>query len=109
MCKRKESDKINLNYAIFRSEPIMTLSDLAQIGAHNKRENKAHNSNPDKKKELSHNNIELVPLNEKYVKDISVATTKQDQLFEYSNIPDYYKERVRDKDECVNHDFELER
>ena len=57
-----------MNYAIFRSEPIYTISDLAQIGSHNKREKKAYNSNPDIKKELSHNNIELVPLNEKYVK-----------------------------------------
>ena len=32
----------------------------------------------------------------KDVKDISVATTKQDELFEYANIPDYLKERVRD-------------
>ena len=59
---------MNLNYAIFRSEPIMTLPDLAQIGSHNKREKKAYNSNPDIKKELSHNNIELVPLSDKYVK-----------------------------------------
>ena len=55
---------MNLNYAIFRSEPIMTLPDLAQIGSHNKREKKAYNSNPDIKKD----NIELVPLSEKYVK-----------------------------------------
>ena len=68
LCNRKESDKMNLNYAIFRSEPIMTLPDLAQIGSHNKREKKAYNSNPDIKKELSHNNIELVPLSDKYVK-----------------------------------------
>ena len=27
-----------MNYAIFRSEPIYTLNDLAQIGSHNKRE-----------------------------------------------------------------------
>ena len=59
---------MNLNYAIFRSEPIMTLPDLAQIGSHNKREKKAYNSNPDIKKELSNNNIELVPLTDKYVK-----------------------------------------
>ena len=36
-----------MNYAIFRSEPIYTLNDLAQIGSHNKREKKAYNSNPD--------------------------------------------------------------
>lgn len=59
---------MNLNYAIFRSEPIMTLPDLVQIGSHNKREKKAYNSNPDIKIELSHNNIELVPLSDKYSK-----------------------------------------
>ena len=59
---------MNLNYAIFRSEPIMTLRDLAQIGSHNKREKKAYKSNPDIEIELSKNNIELIPLTEKYVK-----------------------------------------
>lgn len=29
-----------MNYAIFRSEPIMTTNDLAQIGSHNQREKK---------------------------------------------------------------------
>ena len=58
---------MNLNYAIFRSEPIYTLNDLAQIGSHNKREKKAYNSNKDIKIELSKNNIELVPIQEKYV------------------------------------------
>ncbi len=59
---------MNLNYAIFRSEPIMTINDLAQIGSHNKREKKAYNSNPDIDIERSKDNIELVPLAEKYVK-----------------------------------------
>lgn len=59
---------MNLNYAIFRSEPIYTINDLAQIGSHNKREKKAYNSNPDIKLELSKDNIELVPLADKYVK-----------------------------------------
>ena len=59
---------MNLNYAIFRSQPIMTLGDLAQIGSHNKREKQAYKSNPDIKIELSKDNIELVPLNCKYVK-----------------------------------------
>ena len=31
-----------MNYAIFRSEPIYTLNDLAQIGAHNKRDKKSY-------------------------------------------------------------------
>ena len=57
-----------MNYGIFRSEPIMTLNDLAQIGSHNKREKKAYKSNPNIKLELTKNNIELVPLAEKYVK-----------------------------------------
>ena len=57
-----------MNYAIFRSDPIYTLQDLAQIGSHNKREKKAYNSNPDIKIELSKNNIELKPLADKYVK-----------------------------------------
>ena len=59
---------MNLNYAIFRSEPIYTLQDLAQISSHNKREKQAYKSNPDIKLELSSYNIELVPLAEKYVK-----------------------------------------
>ena len=59
---------MNLNYAIFRSQPIMTIQDLAQIGSHNKREKQAYKSNPDIKLELSRYNIELVPLAEKYVK-----------------------------------------
>ena len=33
---------MDLNYAIFRSEPINNLNDLAQIGLHNKREKKAY-------------------------------------------------------------------
>lgn len=57
-----------MNYAIFRSDPIYTLNDLAQIGSHNKREKKAYNSNPNIKIELSKDNIEIVPLTEKYVK-----------------------------------------
>ena len=57
-----------MNYAIFRSEPIYTINDLAQIGSHNKREKKAYNSNPDIKLELTKDNIELVPLQEKYVR-----------------------------------------
>lgn len=29
---------MNLNYAIFRSQPIMTINDLNGIASHNKRE-----------------------------------------------------------------------
>lgn len=59
---------MDLNYAIFRSEPIYTLNDLAGIGSHNKREKSFYNSNPDIKISKSKDNIELVPLNCKYVK-----------------------------------------
>ena len=48
--------------------PVYTLNDLAQIGSHNKREKKAYNSNPNIKLELTKDNIEIVPLQEKYVK-----------------------------------------
>lgn len=65
---------MNLNYAIFRSEPIMTIPDLVQIGSHNKREKKVYQSNKDIKIELSKNNIELVPLNVKYVKGFDELT-----------------------------------
>ena len=65
---------MKLNYAIFRSEPIMTIPDLAQIGSHNKREKKVYQSNKDIKIELSKNNIELVPLNMKYVKGFDELT-----------------------------------
>lgn len=59
---------MNLNYAIFRSKPINTIQDLANIGSHNKREKKAYNSNPDIVLEKTKDNIELKPLAEKYVK-----------------------------------------
>ena len=65
---------MDLNYAIFRSEPIYTLPDLAQIGSHNKREKKSYQSNKENKLELSKNNIELVPLNVKYVKGFDELT-----------------------------------
>lgn len=57
-----------MNYAIFRSQPINTLQDLAQIGSHNKREKKAYKSNPNIKLDRSKDNIELVKCDEKYVK-----------------------------------------
>ena len=57
-----------MNYGIFRSQPIMTINDLSQIGSHNKRDKKAYKSNPNIKLEETKNNIELVPLADKYVK-----------------------------------------
>jgi len=58
---------MNLNYAIFRSEPIFTINDLAQIGAHNKRDKKSYKSNPDIDINRSKDNVDLIPLNTKYV------------------------------------------
>ena len=65
---------MELNYAILRVEPIMTIPDLAQIGSHNKREKKAYQSNPNIKLELTKNNIEFVPLDVKYVKGFDELT-----------------------------------
>ena len=58
---------MNLNYAIFRSEPIFTINDLAQIGAHNKRDKKSYKSNSDIDINKSKDNVDLIPLNTKYV------------------------------------------
>ena len=72
---------MNLNYAIFRSEPIMTLHDLAQIGSHNKREKKAYNSNPDIRKELSNNNRSYLVFSEEdyyFYEDINNMEAKYD-------------------------------
>ena len=99
-----------MNYAIFRSEPIYTLNDLAQIGSHNKREKKAYNSNPDIKPELTKNNIELVPLDSKYVKEFHeltkeyrleheerMKTERDDRKRTYSQMIDRSKNVVADE------------
>ena len=65
---------MNLNYAIFRSEPIMNTNDLSQIGSHNRREKKAYQSNPDIDITKNKDNIELVPLAEKYLKEFDNLT-----------------------------------
>ena len=57
-----------MSYAIFRSESINTLKDLGEIGAHNKRDKKSYKSNLDIDMSRSKNNIEIVPLNERYSK-----------------------------------------
>ena len=80
---------MNLNYAIFRSEPIYTLQDLTQIGSHNKREKQAYKSNPDIKLELKDNNIELVPLADKYVKGFYNITK------ELKKTTRYYENKVK--------------
>ena len=57
-----------MSYAIFRSESINTIKDLGQIGAHNKRDKKAYKSNPDIDITKTKNNIDIVPLSDKYTK-----------------------------------------
>ena len=73
---------MNLNYAIFRGEPIMTINDLAQIWTHNKREKKAYNSNTDIDIKRSKDNIELVTLSEKYVKGFYELTKNYKKEYE---------------------------
>ena len=70
----REVDIMNLNYAIFRSEPIMNTNDLSQIGSHNRRKKKEYQSNPDIDITKSKYNIELVPLAEKYLKEFDNLT-----------------------------------
>ena len=99
-----------MNYVIFRSEPIYTLNDLAQIGSHNKREKKAYNSNPDIKLELTKNNIELITLDSKYVKgfheltkeyrlehDERMKIEREDRKRTYSQMLDRSKNVVADE------------
>ena len=101
---------MNLNYAIFRTEPINNLNDLAQIGLHNKREKKAYKSNPDINMELSKNNIELVPLTDRYVKgfydltkeykkqhDERMKTERQDRKRTYNQMVNESKNVVADE------------
>lgn len=79
-----------MSYAIFRVEPINKLSDLAQIGSHNKREKKAYKSNPDIDFTKTKNNIDLVPLSEKYIKGFYNLTS------EYKKEYDKRMETMRD-------------
>ena len=79
-----------MSYAIFRVEPINKLSDLAQIGSHNKREKKAYKSNPDIDITKTKNNIEIVPLADKYIKGFYELTK------EYKKEHDKRMETMRD-------------
>lgn len=90
-----------MNYAIFKSEPIMTTHDLAQIGAHNQREKKAYNSNPDIRVEDSYKNLELVPLNYKYVKRFH-EMTKEYEKQHNEKMKTERKERQRTYIQMVN-------
>ena len=90
-----------MNYGIFRSEPIMTLNDLAQIGSHNKREKKAYKSNPNIKLELTKDNIELVPLAEKYVKGFHNLTKEYRKQHEEKQKTER-EDRKRSYTEMVN-------
>ena len=91
-----------MNYAIFRSEPVMTTNDLAQIGSHNQREKKAYKSNPDIRIEDSYKNIQLVPLNYKYVKKFH-ELTKEYEKQHNEKMKTERKERQRTYTQMVNH------
>lgn len=91
-----------MNYAIFRSEPIMTTNALAQIGSHNQREKKAYKSNPDIRIEDSYKNIQLVPLNYKYVKRFH-ELTKEYEKQHNEKMKTERKERQRTYTQMVNH------
>lgn len=91
-----------MNYAIFRSEPIMTTNDLSQIGSHNQREKKAYKSNPDIRIEDSYKNIQLVPLNYKYVKKFH-ELTKEYEKQHNEKMKTERKERQRTYTQMVNH------
>ncbi len=56
-----------MSCAIFRCKGINTLSDLTNIGKHNKREKESYKTNPDIRKEDTINNIELVKCDKKYI------------------------------------------
>ena len=71
-----------MSYAIFRVEPINTLKDLGQIGAHNKRDKKAYKSNPDIVVSKTKNNIDIVPLSEKYTKGYYELVKEYKQEYE---------------------------
>ena len=71
-----------MSYAIFRVEPINTLKDLGQIGAHNKRDKKAYLSNPDIDMSKTKNNIDIVPLSEKYTKGYYELVKEYKQEYE---------------------------
>lgn len=56
-----------MSYAIFRVEGIKTLKDLGQISAHNRRDKKSYQSNPDIDINKSKDNITLIECPNKYI------------------------------------------
>ncbi|MCI8347433.1 MAG: hypothetical protein HFJ12_05775 [Bacilli bacterium] len=61
-----------MSCAIFRCKGINTLSDLTNIGKHNKREKESYKSNPDIRKEDTINNIEIVKCDKKYIENFMI-------------------------------------
>lgn len=92
---------MNLNYAISKSQPIMTINDLAQIESHNQREKKAYNSNPDIRVEDSYKNLELVPLDYKYIKKFK-EMTKEYEKQHNEKMRNERKERQRTYTQMLN-------
>ncbi len=71
-----------MSCAIFRCKGINTLSDLTNIGKHNKREKESYKTNPDIRKEDTINNIELVKCDKKYIQKFYDIT--KDYRLEYN-------------------------
>ena len=92
---------MKLNYAIFRSNPINTIRDLANIGAHNKREKSSYKSNPNIDINKSSNNIEIKPLTEKYVKGFYNLVEPYKQEHE-ERMKTMRKDRVKSFSEMLN-------
>lgn len=92
---------MNLNCAIFRSQLIITMSDLRQTGSHNNRKKQAYNSNLDIKLELSKNNIKLIPINTTYTKGFK-EITKEYEKEHNERMKNERKERQRTFTEMLN-------
>jgi len=91
-----------MNYAIFRSEPIKNIPDLAQVGAHNDREKKAYDSNPDIDILKSSENIEIIPLNAKSYTKKFHEITKEYELEHNERMKTERSERRKTFNQMVN-------
>lgn len=96
-----------MSYAIFRVEPINTLKDLGQIGAHNGRLKEAYKSNSDINKFKSNENVQIANCNKNYynsymelVKDYKEQHDKK-QLVERENRKKAFNQMLDDSNSVV--------
>lgn len=90
-----------MSYAIFRSQPINTLKDLAQIGSHNKREKNFYNSNPDINISKINDDIDIIACDSKYNEKF-FQITKEYKKEHDNKMKSVRKERVRSFVQAVN-------